>query len=203
MTSPKIRGQGIQMAQVHVTDLAPGCALRVHRGGDRAMRRAPRYDQQVAMIVAGGDNIRNVLHDRRDFSGADAHHVFVVQRFVVDVAGDILFFQATDAVLQSGRSGDRPRPRQRVRIAFVGQIGVRRIFLGRKRHLEFRDVLNIRNFPGLRTVGQIAVGQNNHGNHVFHGDAAGFQRRPEAIAGRGWSNDRDWRFRIAPVERLQ
>ena len=47
-------------------------------------------------------------------------HVLVVGRLVVDVAGDVLLFEAADAVLQARRAGDRPRAHEH-RVALVGQ----------------------------------------------------------------------------------
>ena len=50
-----------------------------------------------------------------DFRGAQANHVLVVERLVVDVAGDVLLFEAADAMLESRRAGNGPRPRERCR----------------------------------------------------------------------------------------
>ena len=45
-----------------------------------------------------------------NFRGANAHHIFMVQRFVVDVAGDVLFFESANAVFEAGCSWNGPRP---------------------------------------------------------------------------------------------
>ena len=42
------------------------------------------------------------------FGGADAHHVLVIQRLVVHVAGDVLLLQAADAVFESRCARERP-----------------------------------------------------------------------------------------------
>jgi len=63
------------MAQVNVADLTALAALHIQRGGDGAVCRAPRDDEEIAFGVASGYHIRDVLHDGRDFRGADAHHV--------------------------------------------------------------------------------------------------------------------------------
>ena len=59
------------------------------------------------------------------------------------------------------------------------------------------------NLPRLRAVGEVSVGQNNHRHHVFHGDAAGFDGGPEAIARRRRSNHGNRRFGVASEQRLQ
>ena len=61
----------------------------------------------------------------------------------------------------------------------------------------------IGNSPGLRAVGEIAVGKNDDRHHVFDGDAAGFHGDPEAIAGSGGREHGNGRFGVAAVESLQ
>ena len=51
------------------------------------------------------------------FGRAGADHVLVVGRVVVDVAGDVLLFEAADAVLRPGVPGKRPRADERSRRA--------------------------------------------------------------------------------------
>ena len=101
----QVARQRIQMAQMHVADAVALCALRFERGGDRAVGGAPGDDQQIAVGIARGNDVGNVLGDGFHFGGAQAHHFFVVQRLVVHVAGDVLLFQAADAVLEPGVPG--------------------------------------------------------------------------------------------------
>ena len=199
----EIRRQRIEMAQMHVPDLAALCALRVQRRGNGTVRRAPGDNQQIAFRIAGGNDVGNVLHDGRNFCGADAHHVLVIQRLVVDVAGDVLLFEAADAMLEARCAGNGPGPRKSLRIALVRQISRSDSCFGRKFHGEVRNFINVRNLPGLGAVGKVAVGKNNHRNHVLDGDAAGFERGPEAIAGSRSGDDRNRRFRVASEQRLQ
>ena len=63
---------------MRVADFAAFRALGFDRGGDCAVSGAPRDDQQIALGIAGGFDIRNFLGDGRDLGGADTHHVFVV-----------------------------------------------------------------------------------------------------------------------------
>ena len=55
-----------------------------------------------------------------DLRGPRVDHVLMVGRVVADVAGDVLLFQAADAVLQAGRAGERPGPGQPL-VALVRQ----------------------------------------------------------------------------------
>src|SRR5579864_17488 len=153
----EVGGQRIQMAQMNVADLAALGALRVHSGGDGSMRRAPRDNQQIAVRIAGRLDFRNVLRDGRDLRGADAHHFFVVQRLIVDVAGDILLFEAADAVLEPRRARHGPGTRQRLRIALVRQVAICRIGFRGEVYGERRYVRSVGNVPGFRAVGEIAV----------------------------------------------
>ena len=89
------------------------CGLQ--RGGDGAVGRAPGDDQQIAIGVARRNHVGNVLNDGFDLGRAHANHFFVVQRLVVHVAGDVLLFQAADAVLEARRAGNGPGTRERLR----------------------------------------------------------------------------------------
>src|SRR5690349_15472307 len=59
----KIGRQGVQMAQMYVADAVAEFALGFYSCGDGAMRRAPGDDEQVAVGIAPGNSIRNVLRD--------------------------------------------------------------------------------------------------------------------------------------------
>src|SRR5258708_11437409 len=107
------------MAQMRVADAMTKFALRFYRGGDGAVGRAPRYDEQIAVGIACGNDVRNILKDGFDFCGADAHHIFVVQWFVGDVAGDVFFFPAADAVFKAGSSGNGPWTRWSIGISTI------------------------------------------------------------------------------------
>ncbi len=132
------------MAQMRVADAMAQFALRFYGGGDSAVRRAPRYDQQIAVGIACGNDVRNILNDGFDFCGANANHVFVIQGFVIDVASDVLFFQAADAVFKAGSSGNGPRARESIGIA---TIGLEVYWIGRELHFEIGDGVEIGNAP--------------------------------------------------------
>ena len=124
----------------------------------------------------------------------------MIERIVVNVAGDVLFFDAADAMLETGRSRNGPWPRERCGIAAIRM----KIFgVGFEMHRNLGKFGEIRNFPGLGAVGEIAVRENDDGNHVFDGDTAGFECDPEAIARRGRRDYGNRSFRISAEERLQ
>src|SRR5215831_5421613 len=107
------------MAQVNVADTMALSAHGFYRGSDGAVRRAPGDDQEIAIRIAGGDDVGNVLRDCFNFCCAQANHMLVVERFVVDVTSHVLLFKAADPVFETGRAGNGPGPRKSFRIAAV------------------------------------------------------------------------------------
>ncbi len=83
------------------------------------LRGTPGDDEQIAGRIAFGNDFRNILRDAGDFFGADADHVLVVERLVIDVAGDVLLFDAADAVFEAGSAGNGPGASERFRIALI------------------------------------------------------------------------------------
>ncbi len=140
------------------------------------------------------------MPDRFNFGGAHPHHGFVIQRFVVHVAGGFLLFDAADAVLQAWRAGNGPRPCQGLWIALVREKALR---VGGELHRDFRDLVHRGDAPWLRAIRKIAVGKNDHRHHVLQRNAAGFHGGPETIAGCGGSQHGNRRFRISPEHGLQ
>ena len=120
------------------------------------MSGAPGNDEEITFGVAGGNNVGNILRDAGNFCGTNAHHVFVIQRLVVDVAGDVLFFESADAVLESAGAGDSPRAREGLGIALVGQ----KSFHGfREFNFEIGNFVQLGNQPGFGAVSEIAIGK--------------------------------------------
>ena len=117
--------QWIQVAQVQMSHLAPLGALGLYGLRDRAVGGAPRDNQQVTFRVAYRQDVRHILNDCLNLGGADPHHIFVVQRLVVYVAGNVLFFQSADSMFQTRSAGNGPRPRQSVFISLV-RLGIPR-----------------------------------------------------------------------------
>ena len=185
---------------MNVPDAVTEFALRFYRRGDGSMRGAPGDDQQIAVGISRGHDVGNILGDGFNFCSANANHVFVIERFVVDVAGDVLFFQTADAVFEPRRSGNGPGARESIGIAAVG-FEVDRI--GRKLHFEIRNGFEIGNAPWLGSVCKIAIRQDDDRNHVFNSDPRSFDGRPEAIAGRSGSDYGNRSLRIASEKSLQ
>src|SRR2546423_10982741 len=140
------------MAKMYVTNLATLRALGLDRCGDRAVRGTPRDDQQITVRVARRLGVGNVLRYGRNFGGADAHHVFVVEWFVVDISGDVLLLEAANAVFQPRRAGNSPRPRKRLWIALVGQVAIRGVSLFREVHRNRWNGSRVGNDPRLRAA---------------------------------------------------
>src|SRR5690348_1597135 len=199
----EIRRKRVQVAQVHVADLAPAgelFALRLDRGGNRAVGGAPGHDEQIALGISGRLNGRNILRNGFHFRGADANHFFVIQRLIIDVAGDVLLFEAADAMLEAGCAGNGPGTRERLRITAI-RSEVQRV--RGELHGNIGNLVDVGNAPGLRAVGQVAVREKDYRNHVLYGDAAGFESGPEAIAWRGGGDDRNRSFGVASEESLE
>ena len=88
---------------------APALAVEpLDRAPDRAVRRAPAEDQQVAAVRPEDLQRRDVVGDPGDLRLAQELHPVVVVRVVADVAGDVGLLEAADPVLEAGRSRDRP-----------------------------------------------------------------------------------------------
>src|SRR5882762_2094603 len=89
---------------MQVADLTALGTLCLQRRGNRSTGRAPGDDEQIAFQIAVGKHIGNLLRDRCDLRGPDAHHIFVVQRLIVDVASGVLLLEAADAMFEAGSS---------------------------------------------------------------------------------------------------
>ena len=117
----EIPRQRIQVTQVDMPDARALGPLGLERGGDRAVRRAPGDNQQIAGGIPFRHDVGDIVRDRFHFRGARADHVLMIQRVVIHVAGHVLLLNAADAVLEAWRAGNGPGACQRVRIAAVRQ----------------------------------------------------------------------------------
>ena len=89
-------------------DVRNGFAFGLHvmdGGRTCAVGAAPAHDQQVAACRAVDFLRRKFVGDVRHFRGPRVDHVLMVVRIVVHIAGDILLFQAADAVFEAGVPG--------------------------------------------------------------------------------------------------
>jgi hypothetical protein len=95
------------------------------------------------------------------------------------MAGVDLLFNAADAVEQAGRAGLHPGPGELLiaRIGFEATFG-HMIQEGLWEGLILR---HIRDFPRLRGVGDIAIGQQHHRRHKLRGDPHRLNRAVERV----------------------
>ena len=185
-------------------DLVALRAHAVHRAVDRAPGRTPAEDEEVGVVGPVDGDGRDVVGDPRHLGGADVDHVLVVVGVVAHVAGAVLLLDATDAVHQVGRAGQRPRAGQRVGIAEVGPedlLARGQRVVGRRGEGggDVGQVGDIGEQPGLGAVGQVAVGQDDHRRAVLEGDPSGLDGREEAVARAVGRDDRQRRLAVTPV----
>ena len=182
----EIGRQRIEVDEMDRRHLVAGTSAALDRGVDRCPRRAPADHQHVGIDVAAHVDRRDVGGDRGDLGGAQVDHPLVVLRRVVDVAGAVGLLQPADAVHQPGRTGDRPRTGQRhlvaqvrpeLRVAVVVDV----VELGGERHGDVGQRRDVGQLPRFRTVGEVAVGQQDHRGAVLERDADGLDRRLEAV----------------------
>src|SRR5581483_5837719 len=134
----------------------------------------PTQHHQLRTFLVVDLGGRDVGGDAGDLGGAQARHALVVDRVVGDVAGAVLLLEAADAVLEAGRAGHGPRPGERLLVAQVGPElvgavgpGALAVGLGGERHADVGQLVDGGQLPRLRPVGQIAVGQQQHGRAVL------------------------------------
>ena len=73
---------------------------------------APTDDKQLTIFWPDDFLLRDIIRNVVDLLLTYIRHVLVVIRIITDVAGDILFFQAANSVLQPRRAGQGPGSRQ-------------------------------------------------------------------------------------------
>src|SRR5690606_9362143 len=114
----------VQVAQVCGGDVAATEAHATGRGRDGSVGGTPAEHQHAG--PARGvvhHHVGDVGHDGVHLGLAGAHHRVVVVRVVGDGAGDGVLLDAADAVLQTGRAGDRHRAGEGLRVPLVGREG--------------------------------------------------------------------------------
>ena len=148
---------------------------------DRAKGRTPSEHQDLAVGIAVYLEWRNIRDRAIDLLLTQFDHQVMVLRIVIDVAGDVLLFDATDAVLKSGRAGQRPGTRQSL---FVARVRHEVLRIGCELHFDAWQLLDCRHRPGFGAVGEIAVRQIENRNHVFEGEPHRLDGHVEAVGGR-------------------
>src|SRR5437870_7663101 len=86
---------------------------------DRTISRSPAEHQNFSTRFAKDFHRRNVSDCAIDFLLSEFDHQMMIFRIVVNVAGDVLFLDAADAMFESGRSRKSVGPSQRRLVARV------------------------------------------------------------------------------------
>jgi hypothetical protein len=187
------------MSQVDLRNLEPVFASRLYGAGDGASSAAPADDQQLTRVRTVDLERWQAARDAFDLLLAHLDHLGVVLGLVGHVARDVLLGEAADPMLEPGGPGDRPWPGQGLGIPGVGlelpDFG-RRGELDRLA-LQRRDV---RYQPGLRAIGEVAVGEHDDRRHETDGDAERLEHGVEALARRRGGEDRKRALGMTPVE---
>ena len=110
--SPRLRGNGFRYRRWAWATALPCswhfCTAVAHAPyvpPQLSTSRSPLAGPSTSCGGMSWATLRHFLRPRLD-------HVLVILGVVADVAGDVLLFQAADAVHQARRAGKRPRPRQ-------------------------------------------------------------------------------------------
>ena len=99
-----------------------------------------------------------------------------------------------------GRSGDRPRAGEGLRVA---EVRVEALLLRAIRDADPGQVGRVRDQPRLGAVGEEGVAQEGDRGHVLQGDPPGLDRVVEALGRRRRGDDRERRVRVPPEQDLE
>ena len=112
-TSPVFAGSGLRWCRCARRDLVAGRARALRTPA----RIAPSLEPQpsTSSQAPGSESTverRQLIGDARDLGRTQLGHPRVVGAVVGDVAASVGLLQTADPVLEAGRPGDRPRPRE-------------------------------------------------------------------------------------------
>src|SRR5260370_23900356 len=110
--------QGVEKAQMNVSDRLALAALALDGALDRAEGAAPADDEQVAgqRPVDGGG--RNLASDTVDLGLAQEAHGLVIVALIADIAAVLVLLDSANAVPEAGRADADPGTGERVGVAF-------------------------------------------------------------------------------------
>src|SRR5437660_267923 len=123
---------------------------------------------------------------------------------VTNVARDIFLLNAADSMFQSWRARNSPLANQaliafvRLKMAFainltigiaVGMPVCTSIYAGRMRDRDLGKVVNFGEEPGLSAIGQVTIGENEHGRHKADSEPDRFKSHIETICRGARSDD--------------
>ena len=135
---------------------------------DRPEGRSPSHHRQAAGNPLLDGLLRQVIGHLGDLGGAQVGHGLVVGGIIGDVAGFDVLLDAADPMDVARIARCRPEPGQAVGFPLPNAVGRRCRGLAVGDGLE---CVNVGNGPKLRGVGDVAVGEQDHGRHVAQGDA--------------------------------
>src|SRR5262245_22671569 len=119
---------------------------------------------------------------------------------IADVARDVLLFDTTNAMFQTWSPRYRPGTRKSL---LISQIRIEALRSGSKLNVNFGQIIDIWDLPGLRTVTQIPIGKIENRGHEHGGNPESLKSHPETIGwGRGGNNSH-WALSIASEHGLQ
>ena len=127
---------------------------------------------------------------------------------VVGVVGDVActvgLLDSADPVGQSLRAGHGPRSSECLGVTQERkELTIVPVGLGREAGFDRWQRGDVGDAPGLLTVRQVPVGEQQHGSPVRDGDAGCLERRVETVCGGLWRDHGDGGLPVAPVQRLQ
>src|SRR6266498_1158753 len=124
----------------------------------------------------------------------------VVLRVVINVTGNVLFLNASNAMFEARGARNSVRTSQGFRVSGLRH-EIRRV--GGKSHIYFRQLLNLWNSPRLGAVSQVAIGEIEDWAHVFESQSHGFDCHVKTVGRRGRSQYDDRTLTISSPNRLE
>ena len=163
---------------------------------------APADDKHLAALVSDNLQRRNVAGHQCHFPGPGVHHHLVILRIGGDDACGVLL-QTADSVLQAGDAGTGPSADEGLGIPLKGcelaaalgsVVDERRMYLGK--------ILHGRYPPGLGSVAEESLGEQDDRHHVLHGELTGVECLLEAVRRRMSGHHHDGALSVAAVKGL-
>ena len=187
--------------EVRLRDLVAVAAHALDRRADRAVGRAPAEHERVGAVGVVDRELGDVVRDPGHLRRAQARHQVVVLGVVGDRAGHVGLLEPADPVLEPGRAGNRPRPRERLGVARVRH----ELALADRRELgrDVRQVLDLRDQPRLGAVREVGVREQVDGRAVLERDPRRLDRGVEALRRRRGREHRHRALGVAPEEHHQ
>ena len=168
---------------------------------DRPEGRTPADNRQLAASLAQRNIlIRDTVRYAQHLVAADFSHLLMIGRAIINMPGINALFDAADTVHQARRTWLDPWPRQLLVARIRFQSAFRHRFQEGRR--EWLETTNIRYFPRLCRIGNIAVGEQHDRGHILYRNPHRLDCAFKGIAGRARCNDRHRRIAVAAIDSL-